>query len=207
MRVLARCSTHQSLTGERPHNRDLSRPPEGRDIESAPGPSGSRAREEAIETVSDPIGGNGGVGQNASNATSGAAASGPPPNRPKRPLGAVITSAMDGTRTLVRKQVELARIELTEAVSVRAKGAGMMAGAAVMALFALGFAAAAGSVALALVLPAWAANLIVAAVFVAIAGALVLIGRNAIRNAPTTPEQSQQTLKEDARWARQQLAR
>jgi Putative Actinobacterial Holin-X, holin superfamily III len=172
-----------------------------------PGPNGSRAREEAIDTVSDPIGGNGGVGQNASNGTSGAAASGQPPKRPKRPLGAVITSAMDGTRTLVRKQVELARIEVTEALSVRAKGAGMMAGAALMALFALGFAAAAGSVALALVLPAWAANLIVAAVFVAIAGTLALIGRNAIRNAPTTPDQTQQTLKEDARWARQQLAR
>ena len=165
------------------------------------------AREEAIETVSDPMYGDGGIGHNASNGTSGAAASGRPPRRPKRPLGAVITSAMDGTRTLVRKQVELARIEVTEAVSVRAKGAGLMAGAAVMALFALGFAAAAGSVALALVLPAWAANLIVAAVFVAIAGALALVGRNAIRNAPTTPEQTQQTLKEDARWARQQLAR
>ena len=34
----------------------------------------------------------------------------------------------------------------------------MMAGAAVMALYALGFVAAAGAVALALVLPAWAAN-------------------------------------------------
>ena len=160
--------------------------------------------------MSDPIGENGGVGQGASNGTPGAATAGPPPERPKRPkrpLGAVITSAMDGTRTLVRKQVELARIEMTEAVSVRAKGAGMMAGAAVMALFALGFAAAAGSVALALVLPAWAANLIVAAVFVAIAGALALIGRNAIRNAPTTPERTQETLKEDARWARQQIAR
>jgi hypothetical protein len=44
-------------------------------------------------------------------------------------------------------------------------------------------------------------------VFVAIAGALALVGRTAIRNAPTTPEQTQQTLKEDARWARQQLAR
>jgi Putative Actinobacterial Holin-X, holin superfamily III len=157
--------------------------------------------------VSDPIGGNGGVGQSASNGTTSAAASSQPPHRPKRPLGAVITSAMDGTRTLLRKQVELARIEMTEAVSVRAKSAGMMAGAAVMALFALGFAAAAGSAALALVLPTWAANLIVAAVFVAIAGALALVGRNAIRNAPTTPEQTQQTLKEDARWARQQLAR
>ena len=170
-------------------------------------PNGSRAREEAIETVSDPIGGNGGVGQNASNGTASATATSPPPPRPKRPLGAVITSAIDGTRTLVRKQVELAKIEMTEAVAVRAKGAGMFAGAGVMALFALGFVAAAGSVALALVLPAWAANLIVAAVFVAIAGVLALIGRNDIRNAPTTPEQTQETLKEDARWARQQIAK
>jgi hypothetical protein len=156
--------------------------------------------------VSDAIGANGGVGQNASNGTPGAAALGPPP-RTKRPLGAVITSAIDGTRTLVKKQVELAKIEMTEAVSVRAKGAGMLAAAGVMALYALGFVAAAGSVALALVLPAWAANLIVAAVFVAIAGVLALVGRKAIKNAPTTPEQTQETLKEDARWARQQLAR
>jgi len=173
-------------------------------LESATGPNGSRAREEAIETVSDPIGGNGGVGQNASNGGASATATSP---RPKRPLGAVITSAIDGTRTLVRKQVDLAKIEMTEAVAVRAKGAGMFAGAGVMALFALGFVAAAGSVALALVLPAWAANLIVAAVFVAIASVLALIGRNAIRNAPTTPEQTQETLKEDARWARQQIAK
>ena len=157
--------------------------------------------------MSEPIGGNGGIGRSASNGMASAVASGPPPPRPKRPLGAVITSAIDGTRILVRKQVELARIEMTEAVSVRAKGAGMMAGAAVMALFALGFVAAAGSVALALVLPAWAANLIVGLVFVAMAGVLALVGRNAIRNAPTTPERTQETLKEDARWARQQIAR
>ena len=176
-------------------------------MDDAPERIARGAAEGGIDSVSDPIDGNGGVRQGASNGTPGAATSSPPPMRPKRPLGAVITSAMDGTRTLVRKQVELARIEMTEAVSVRAKGAGMMAGAAVMALFALGFAAAAGSVALALVLPAWAANLIVAVVFVAIAGALALIGRNAIRNAPTTSERTQETLKEDARWARQQIAR
>ena len=173
-------------------------------VDSAPERIARGRGKGGIETVSDPIGGNGGVGQNASNGTPGAAASAP---RPKRPLGAVITSAIDGTRVLVRKQVELAKIEMTEAVSVRAKGAGMIAGAAVMALFALGFAAAAGSVALALVLPAWAANLIVAAVFVAIAGALALIGRKALKTAPTTPEQTQETLKEDARWARQQIAK
>ena len=59
--------------------------------------------------MNDPIGGNGGVGRSASNGAASAAASGPAPPRPKRPLGAVITSAIDGTRILVRKQVELAR--------------------------------------------------------------------------------------------------
>ncbi len=158
--------------------------------------------------MSDRIEGNGGVGPNASNETPGAGPFGsPPPSQPKRPIGAVIASAIEGARTLVRKQVELARIEMTEVVSVRAKGAGMMAAAAVLGLFALGFAAASGSAALDLVLPAWAANLIVSGVFVAIAGALVLAGRHAMRTAPTTPERTQQTLKEDARWAKQQLAR
>ncbi len=157
--------------------------------------------------MSDRIEGNGGVGPDASNGTPGAGPSGSPPLRPRRPLGAVIASAVDGARTLVRKQVELARIEMTEAVSVRAKGAGMMAAAAVLGLFALGFAAASGSAALDLVLPAWAAHLIVSAVFVAIGGALVLAGRRAMRTAPSTPERTRETLKEDARWARQQLAR
>jgi protein-S-isoprenylcysteine O-methyltransferase Ste14 len=119
----------------------------------------------------------------------------------------VIASAIDGTRTLVRKQVELAKIEMTEAVSVRAKGIGMMAGAAVLGLFALGFAALALSAALDLVLPLWAANLIVALAFVAIAGGLALAGRRAFRTAPNTAERTQETLKEDARWAKQQLAR
>jgi protein-S-isoprenylcysteine O-methyltransferase Ste14 len=118
----------------------------------------------------------------------------------------VIASAVDGARTLVRKQVELARIEVAEAASVRAKGVAMMAVAAVLGLFALGFAAASASAALDLVLPAWAAHLIVSVVFVAIAGALVLAGRRTIRTAPT-PERTQETLKEDARWAKQQLAR
>ena len=158
--------------------------------------------------MSDRIEGNGGVGPDAANGTPGVGPSGPPsPLRPSRPLGAVIASAVDGARTLVRKHVELARIEMTEAVSVRAKGAGMLVVAAVLALFAVGFAAASGSAALDLVLPAWAAHLIVSAVFIAIAGVLVLAGRRAMRTAPTTPARTQETLKEDARWARRQIAR
>ena len=124
----------------------------------------------------------------------------------RRPIGAVVSSIVDGVRTLFRKQVELAKIEAGEAVAVRAKGAGMMGAAAVLGLFALGFVAASGSAALDLVLPTWAALLIVAAVLGLIGWALVLAGRRAIKTAPT-PEQTQETLKEDARWAKRQLAR
>jgi hypothetical protein len=143
--------------------------------------------------------GNGDVGAAAAGASAAAGT--------RRPLGAVIASALDAARTLVRKHVELARIEMSEVVSERAKGAGMMAAAGVFGLFAVGFAAASGSAALDLVLPAWAAHLIVAAVFVVAGGGLVLAGRRAIRTAPTAPERTQEMLKEDARWARQQLAR
>jgi membrane protein implicated in regulation of membrane protease activity len=96
---------------------------------------------------------------------------------------------------------------MTEAVSARVKGVGMIVAAALFASFAIGFAAASGSAALDLVLPAWAAHLIVAALFLAVAGALVLAGRRSMRNAPTTPERTRETLKEDARWAKQQIAR
>jgi uncharacterized membrane protein YqjE len=156
--------------------------------------------------MSDKIEGNGGVGPDAANGR-GAGPSGPPPLQPSRPLGAVIASAVDAVRTLVRKHVELAKIEMAEAVSVRARGVGMFVAAALLALFAIGFAAASGSAALDLVLPAWAAHLIVAVLFLAVAGALVLVGRRSMRNTPTTPERTRETLKEDARWAEQQIAR
>jgi hypothetical protein len=125
----------------------------------------------------------------------------------RRPLGVVAASAVAGIRTLVRKHLELAKIEATEAASVRAAGAGMIAAAGVVAMYAIGFIAAAGAAALALVLPTWAAILLVAVLLLAIAGGLVLGGRRAIRTAPAPASRTQETLKEDARWARQQIAR
>jgi hypothetical protein len=132
-----------------------------------------------------------------------------PDERPgsPRPLGVVAASAVNGVRTLLRKQVELARIEVVEAATTRAMGAGMMGGAAVMGVFGVLFAAAAGAAALAIVLPTWAAILTVAAVFFLVAAVLALIGRRSVRTARPATERTKETLKEDARWARQQIAR
>jgi uncharacterized membrane protein len=129
-----------------------------------------------------------------------------PESTAKRPFGVIVASAVGGFRTLLRQHTELARLEATEAAKSRAQGAGMMGGAGVMAFYALGFGAAAVAAGLAVVLPTWAAILIVAAVFVVAAAVLALVGRKAMRTAPTA-ERTREMLKEDARWAKQQIAR
>ena len=125
----------------------------------------------------------------------------------RRPLGAVMASAVEGFRTLARQHLELAKIEVAEAASIRGAGVGMMAAAAVVAMYAIGFVAAAGAAALALVWPVWAAILTVAVLMIVVAGVLVLIGRRAIRTAPPPVLQTRETLKEDARWAKRQMER
>lgn len=125
----------------------------------------------------------------------------------RRPLGTVVASAVDGFRALARAHVDLAKLEVSEAASIRAQGVGMIGTAAIMVMYALGFVAAAGAAALALVLPVWAAILIVAGVLVLVAGLLVLFARRALRTAPAPAERTREALKEDARWARRQIAR
>ena len=125
----------------------------------------------------------------------------------RRPIGQILTSVVGGFGILARKHVELAKIEAAEAVSVRGKGAGMMAGAAVVAMYAIGFLFAAGAAALALVVPVWAAILIVAVLMFLVAWVLVMLGRRTIKSAPAPAERTQEALKEDMRWAKQQIKR
>jgi hypothetical protein len=125
----------------------------------------------------------------------------------QRPIGTLVASAVAGLRTLGRQHVELARIEAAEAVSVRGKGAGMITAAGVVGMYAIGFAAATVAAGLAVVLPVWAAILIVTVLLLIAAWVLVLAGRRTLRTAPPAGARTRETFKEDARWARQQIAR
>jgi membrane protein len=107
---------------------------------------------------------------------------------------------------LVRKEVELARQEITEGISAKLQGAAAFGAAAVLALFVVGFLGATGAAALALVLPLWAALLIVAGVFLVAAVVAAIIGRSRIVQ-PVAPEKAKRTIKEDVEWARAQLRR
>jgi hypothetical protein len=107
---------------------------------------------------------------------------------------------------LIRQQVALAKEEMRGIAAEKATGGALLAAAAGFALFVLGFVSLAGAAALDLVLPRWAALLIVAGIYLVLAVIAVVIGRNALA-APATPERTKQTVKEDLEWAKHKLQR
>jgi uncharacterized membrane protein YqjE len=111
------------------------------------------------------------------------------------------------TATLVRKEVELARQEFTEAVMARVKAAAALAVAGAMALFGLIYLGIAAGAALSIVLPRWLAWLIVGGAFLLFAGVAVLFGLRKLKKPPMAPEETKRTVKEDVEWAKAQLRR
>ena len=124
-----------------------------------------------------------------------------------RGTGPLLRSIAADLSTLVTKQIELAKQEVAEMVGTRAKAIGVMAAAAVLGLFVIGFLGMAGAEALALALPRWAAMLIVGAVFALLAAVALLMARAWLRSSTTKPDLTTETLKEDVEWAKQQLRR
>ena len=124
----------------------------------------------------------------------------------RRSMAAIARSVVEGVTLLFQQEVELAKIEATEAIAARGRAIGILAVAGILSLFALGYLSASGAAALDIVLPAWASRLIVAGVFI-VGGAIAFFaGRAAMRSAGGV-EQTQTTVKEDVEWAKQQIAR
>jgi membrane protein len=124
-----------------------------------------------------------------------------------RGTGPLLRSIAADLSTLVTKQIELAKQELSEMVGTRARAIGVFAAAAVLGLFMVGFLGLAGAEALALVMPRWAAMLIVGAVFAVAAVIAILMARSWLRSSASKPDLTTESLKEDVEWAKQQLKR
>jgi uncharacterized membrane protein YqjE len=123
-----------------------------------------------------------------------------------QPVGELMKQLAEQTATLVRKEVELARAELAEKGKRAGVGAGMLSGATVAALLALGALTAFLILAIDGALPNWAAALIVAGAWGLVAAFLAMRGRDEIREAGSpVPEQTKDTIEEDLKWARTQL--
>jgi uncharacterized membrane protein YqjE len=121
-----------------------------------------------------------------------------------RSLGQVFSDLSSDLSTLMKQELELAKVELKQEVGKVGKGAGLLGGAGLAGWLMLLFL----SLALMFLLDNWlpieAAALITTGVWALVAGALALIGRTELRDANPQLPQTQQTLKEDAQWARAQ---
>jgi uncharacterized membrane protein YqjE len=120
-----------------------------------------------------------------------------------RPTSELLKQLSDQTTSLVRQEIELAKLEFREKGKKAGVGAGMFGGAGLFGLYAVGALTATIILALATFLPGWVAALIVTVVYGAIAGVLALRGKSQVKEAtPPVPEQAVETTKEDVRWVK-----
>lgn len=122
-----------------------------------------------------------------------------------RSFGDLLKDLVTDLSVLVRQEIALARVEMTEKAKLYARASAMLMVAVVLAFFAVGVLTACIILAIHLALAAWLAALIVGAAYLLLAGILVLVGAARLRQAgKPVPEQTIETIKEDVSWARQQ---
>jgi MFS family permease len=128
---------------------------------------------------------------------SGAGPNGPTAQADK-PVAELIQQATRQTQTLVRDEIRLAQLELTEKGKKAGLGAGMFGGAGGLAIYGFGALVAGLILLLATAVDGWAAAFIVSAALFAIAGVLALSGKKQIDEAtPPQPEQAVASVQRD----------
>ena len=123
-----------------------------------------------------------------------------------RSLGELFAELAQETSTLVRQEVELARVELGQ----KAAGVGRAVASLVLggAVAYAGFLAIMAAVIVALAdagLPWWLSALLVGVVIAGVGYALVARARTALQRVELAPRRTVETLKEDREWAKEQI--
>ena len=132
----------------------------------------------------------------------------PAPDPSRASTGELVGQLSEQLTTLVRSEVRLAQAEVTQKAKKLGVGIGLFGGAGVMALLGVGALITAAILALALVLPGWAAGLIVAAILFLVAGVLALLGRKDVQQAaPPLPTDTLASVQTDIETVKQGIAR
>lgn len=110
--------------------------------------------------------------------------------------GQLMKEVTEDLSTLVRKEIELAKREVSESVAAKVKGAIVIAVAGFIVFFALIFVLLAVRDGLDEVLPTWAADLATAAILLVIAVVAALTAKKKLAT-PISTELTKQNIKED----------
>jgi hypothetical protein len=118
-----------------------------------------------------------------------------------RPTAELMRELTDQTTSLVRQEIELAKVELAEKGKKAGVGAGMFGAAGLFGAGAFAAITACLIWALSTFVVGWVGALIVGVVYAAIAGVLALRGKKQVQQAtPPVPERAVDSTKEDLEW-------
>jgi uncharacterized membrane protein YqjE len=125
----------------------------------------------------------------------------------ERPLGELFSELAQQTGTLIKKEVELAKVELNEKASFTTRqvmfmaiGGGICAAGGLVLLGAI-------VLLLAKLVPLWASALMVGAVVTIVGAAILLKGRTGLKRVDLVPRETIRSLKETKTWAKVELAK
>ncbi len=121
--------------------------------------------------------------------------------RSNKSAGQLMKEVSEDFSTLFRKEIELAKLELTESISAKAKGAAIIAVAAVFGFFALIFFLFGLRDGLDTFLWKWVADLITALILLLLGGIGALIARRLL-GTPIKTDMTKKTIREDVEWAK-----
>ena len=124
------------------------------------------------------------------------------------PLSDLLRSLLADIRVMLEREAELAKLEVKDRGSRLGIAGGILAGATVVALLALGTLIGAAVAGLAIILPLWAAALIVGTVLVVVAVVIFVVGRARMRAVGSlAPRATIETAREGVAWIRREAER
>jgi Na+/melibiose symporter-like transporter len=119
-------------------------------------------------------------------------------------LGELVSRLTSDFSALMRDELQLAKVEITEDASRVAKAGGMLGGAAFAGYLAVLLLSLAVAWGLAELMPNGVAFLIVGLMWAVVGAVLFVIGRQRVRETNVKPEQTIETMQENIQWAKQQ---
>jgi len=123
----------------------------------------------------------------------------------ERPLKDVVQGIIGNVQDIIRSEVRLAKAELADQATKARSALTVMGAGALAGIYSVALLLVTCVLGLATVLPAWMAALIVAGVSGIVSAILMSIGTGRLRTVHPTPEKAIHTVKENVRWAKEQI--
>lgn len=120
--------------------------------------------------------------------------------------GAAAKAVAEDVSALVRAELRLAKAEITQSAKAKVRGIALFVVAAVAGWLALQGLLIAAGFALALVVPGWAAALLISAALLLVAVVTVLVGARQI-TTPFSVDRTKRSIQEDVQWTRTAVGR